>query len=291
MFDTEVWLRHAPELHAYDYFGVLIAVALLEWIVPRRSAGDSPGQRWMANFGATIITGALLRLLLPAAGLALALVCADRGWGLFNRLDAPGWLAFAVCVLALDFATYTQHYLLHRFPVLWRIHRMHHTDQEYDFSTGARFHPLEAFYSTAMISGAIVLLGAPPAAVLVSQLLTTAANFIEHANVRLPKRLDSLLRLVFVTPDMHRIHHSRDSRESRSNFANIFSWWDRLFGTYIAQPAAGHDGMQFGVPGFLERKHMRLSWMLVEPFLAKDDGTGRSRRPSGTPGDAAPQEH
>jgi len=277
MFETDVWLRHAPELHAYFYFGVLIGIALLEWVVPRSIAGETLGQRWTANFGVTIINGVVVRLLFPAGPLAVALLSADREWGFFNRIEAPAWLAFVVAILALDLSAYAQHYVLHRIPVLWRIHRVHHTDQEYDFSTGARFHPLETFYSTSILSIVILVLGAPPLAVLVSQLLTIAFNFIEHANVRIPRRLDAVLRLVFVTPDVHRIHHSQNAREGQSNFANTFSWWDRIFRTYLAQPEAGHDSIRFGVPGFLERKHLSLQWMLVQPFL-RDGGTDTGSR-------------
>src|SRR5262245_55149747 len=276
MLDTDVWLRHAPELHTYYYFGVLIGIALLEWVAPRVIAGDTLGQRWTANFGVTIINWVVLRLFVPGGPLAVALLCAHHGW-LFNRIGTPAWVAIVVAILALDLSAYAQHRLLHRIPVLWRIHRLHHTDQEYDFSTGARFHPVETLYSTAMLSGTILVLGAPPLAVLVSQLLTIAANFIEHANVRVPQRLDALLRLVFVTPDVHRIHHSQNMREGQSNFANTFSWWDRMFRTYIAQPEAGHDGMRFGVPGFLERKHLSLRWMIVQPFL-RDGGTDSASR-------------
>ncbi len=127
--------------------------------------------------------------------------------------------------------------------MLWRLHRTHHSDHEYDFTTGVRFHPFEAVYTTAMLMGAIFALGAPPVAILTSQLLSVALAFVEHANIRIPSRLDRVLRVVFVTPDMHRIHHSQDLREGESNFSNTFSWWDRLFGTYVDQPAAGHDGI------------------------------------------------
>lgn len=275
MFDPNVWLRRAPELHAYVYFGFLIAIALIEAIVPRRAVAAAPGRRWLVNFAVTAFNTVLIRLLVPVAGAALAAACADRGLGLLNNLAVPGWLAIVVSILALDLTNYAAHYVLHRVPVLWRIHRMHHTDQDYDFSIAVRFHPFESIYATAFIGGAIALLGAPPVAVLVWQLLGVAINFIEHANVRVPADLDAIVRLVFVTPDMHRIHHSRERRESQSNYANVFSWWDRLFGTYIARPAAGHDDIRFGVAGFLDEKHSRLPWMLAGPFLSKD----RAERP------------
>src|SRR5205085_11083552 len=128
--------------------------------------------------------------------------------------------------------------------------RTHHSDHDFDFTTGVRFHPIESIYTTAGLIAVIFVLGAPPAAVLVSQLLLVAISFFEHANLYLPPAVDRLLRLVVVTPDMHRIHHSQLGTENRSNFGNVVTWWDRLFGTYLNQPSAGHDRLAFGLPEF-----------------------------------------
>ena len=184
--------------------------------------------------------------------------------------SGPVWLVFPLTIVLIDLSHYAEHYLLHRVPVLWRLHRTHHTDLEYDFSTGVRFHPFEQIFATLSMMSVVAILGAPPAAVLISQVLTIVVDFIEHANVRLPVSLDRTLRLVLVTPDMHRVHHSQEHREGNSNFSNMLSVWDRLFGTYVDQPAAGHERMAFGVPEFTAGKHQRLHWMLVQPFLKSE---------------------
>lgn len=263
----DTFLKNGSQLYAFVYFGAIIVVALLEWVRPRRVASDTLGLRWFGNFSLTIIGAMLVRALFPLVGVGWAVFCGERGIGLFNQVNWPVWSEFALTIVVIDAVYYGQHYLLHRVPVLWRLHRTHHSDQEYDFTTGVRFHPFEAVYGTAVLMGAILALGAPPVAVLASQLLTVALAFVEHANVRIPLLLDRVLRVVFVTPDMHRIHHSQDLREGESNFSNTFSWWDRLFGTYVDQPAAGHDGIRFGVVELAERKHLTLQWMLVQPFL------------------------
>jgi sterol desaturase/sphingolipid hydroxylase (fatty acid hydroxylase superfamily) len=167
--------------------------------------------------------------------------------------------------------TYAQHYVLHHVPALWRIHRTHHSDHACDFTTAARFHPLESIYTTVMIFGAIAVLGPPPVAVLVSQLLSTAVAFLEHANVRLPSWLDRMLRTLIVTPDMHQIHHSDEREKTNSNYGTTFPWWDRLFGTYRGQVAGGDD-ITYGLAGFKERKHLTIHWMLAQPFLPSSAG-------------------
>ena len=260
-------LKNGSQIYALVYFGGIIVVALLESVLPRRVVAATLGLRWVGNFGLTIIGAILVRSLFPIAGVGWAVLCSERGLGLFNQVHWPGWVEFALAIVLIDLSYYVQHYLLHRIPVLWRLHRTHHTDQEYDFSTGVRFHPFEMVCATVTLIGVVLALGAPPAAVFVSQLLAVAIAFVEHANVRIPERLDRVIRTVVVTPDMHRIHHSQDIREGESNFANTFSFWDRLFGTYIDQPAAGHDGIMFGVADFTERKHLTLPWMLAQPFL------------------------
>jgi sterol desaturase/sphingolipid hydroxylase (fatty acid hydroxylase superfamily) len=264
-------LQRAAEVYALAYFGLVLVAAVLEWVIPFRPVTDSLKLRWFGNISLSILDTVLIRSLFPVVTLGWASFCHTRGWGLFNQVAAPAWLAFPVTILALDFLYYAQHYMMHRVPVLWRLHRTHHTDQEFDFSTGLRFHPLESIVTTAAVFGFIMALGAPPAAVFVLQLVSVGVSFIDHANVRVPQSLDRVLRLVFVTPDMHRIHHSQNAHEGNSNFANLFSWWDRLFATYVHEPAAGSAGMIFGVEGFADRKHLMLPWMLAQPFLREDD--------------------
>ena len=267
----EALLNHAAEIHASGYFGVLVVMALLECVVPRRAPGGTLALRWFGNVALTILGTILVRALFPIAGMAWAVLCHERGWGLFNQVAWPAALEFVLALIVLDLVAYAQHYVLHRVGFLWRLHRTHHSDQEYDFSTGLRFHPLEMMYATTISVGALLVLGVPPVAFFAWQVMSSAINFIEHANVHVPAALDRVVRLVFVTPDMHRIHHSAAPGESQSNFSNTFSWWDRLFGTYIDQPAAGHADMAFGLHGFDDRKHLALPWMLAQPFLPEPD--------------------
>ncbi len=268
----EALQSHAAAAYAISYFGAMIIVALFESVVPRRTSGDTLPLRWFGNVAITILNTFLVRVFFPTAGVAWALVCRERGWGLFNQLTWPTWVEYTAVVVTLDLYAYGQHYLLHRFNLLWRLHRTHHSDQEYDLTTGLRFHPLEMVLTTLLQMAVLTALGAPPLAALISQLIATVVGFVEHANVRIPARLDRVIRLIFVTPDMHRVHHSIASGESQSNLSSTFSWWDRLFGTYIDQPAAGHANITFGVEGFAERKHLTLPWMLAQPFLPEPDG-------------------
>lgn len=264
---ADALLKDGSQLYALVYFGAIIIVALLEHVRPRRTPGDTLRLRWFGNFSLTILGALLVRILFPVVGVGWAVVCADHGWGVLNQVGGSWWTKLAVTIVVIDLANYVQHVILHRVPVLWRMHRTHHSDLDYDFTTGARFHPFETVYSTAVVMAVILVLGPPPAAVMVSQALSVAVAFVEHANLRIPPALDGILRLVVVTPDMHRIHHSQDLREGDSNFSNMFSWWDRLFGTYVDQPAAGHDGIAFGVAELAERKHLTVPWMLAQPFL------------------------
>ncbi len=261
--------------YTYCYFGIIILVSLLECVVPRRQPGSALRLRWLSNFGITLIDTLFLRLLFPIAGIAWAIYCTERGWGVFNQFSAPFWLTLAVTLLALDLVTFTQHYLLHHIPLFWRMHRTHHSDVDCDFSTAARFHPLESVYTTTILMATVAALGLPASAVFVSQLLTTVISFAEHGNVSVPASVERVLRLFVVTPDVHRIHHSADAAETNSNYGTLFPWWDRLFGTYVAEPVAGHH-MTFGLDDFSERRHQTLIGLLTQPF----DGVKISNKPN-----------
>lgn len=275
----EALLRNGAQAYAFTYFGVILVVALLEMVRPRRAPGEALRLRWFGNFSLTILGSVLVRVLFPVAGVGWAVFCEERGLGLLLHAVWPWWVELTLAVVFLDGIAYLQHVLLHRVPLLWRLHRTHHSDHEYDFTTGVRFHPFETVYSTAFLMAAVALIGASPAAVLIAQILSVALAFIEHGNVQIPAAADRVLRLVFVTPDMHRIHHSQDLREGESNFSNVFSWWDRLFGTYVDQPAAGHDGIVFGVTELSDRKHLTLPWMLAQPFLHLETPARRHDEP------------
>lgn len=280
-------LTHASRMYAFSYFGIIILVSLLEWLVPRREPANDLRLRWLSNFGITVIDTLFLRLLFPVAGFGWAMYCAERGWGVFNQISAPAWLTFVVTLLALDLAAFAQHYLLHHVPLFWRMHRTHHSDYDCDFSTAVRFHPLESIYSTAVITITITALGLPAAAVFISQLLTTLVTFAEHGNVSVPASIDRVLRLFIVTPDVHRIHHSAAMAETNSNYGTLFPFWDRLFGTYVAEPVAGHEHVIFGLAEFSERRHQTLRGLLSQPFAHDPAGErliflrepARERRP------------
>lgn len=262
----ETLLTHASKIYAFSYFGTIILVSLLEVVVPRREPGGALRLRWLSNFGITVIDSVLLRVLFPLAGFGWAIYCTGHGWGLFNQISAPSWLTFAITLLSLDLATFAQHYLLHHVPLFWRMHQTHHSDIDCDFSTAVRFHPLESIYTTTVFTATIAVLGLPAAAVFVSQLLSTIISFTEHGNVSVPAPVDRVLRLFIVTPDVHRVHHSAAVSDTNSNYGTLFTWWDRLFGTYVAEPAAGREHVTFGLADFSERRHQTLSGLLAQPF-------------------------
>jgi sterol desaturase/sphingolipid hydroxylase (fatty acid hydroxylase superfamily) len=271
------------QTYATVYFGAIVAVALVEAFAPARTAGPEVGRRWLRNFSLTLLDTAVVRLVLPVAGVGWAVLAAERGWGLLSLVDLPLWARIALTVVVLDFSYYLQHYLLHAVPLLWRLHRTHHSDIEYDFSTGVRFHPLEALFTAAFGMMFIVLLGAPAEGVMLSQIFAVAVSFAEHANVMIPARVDRAVRRVFVTPNMHRVHHSVELDEGNSNFSNMFSFWDRLFGTYVDQPAAGHERMEFGLMEVRDRAQLTLPRLLVQPF-ADLSAAGRAPSASRPPG-------
>ena len=200
----------------------------------------------------------------------LALVAEARGFGLLNVIRLPDWLALLVSVLVLDLAIYLQHVLFHAVPALWRLHRMHHADLEFDVTTGLRFHPIEIALSMLIKFAVVAAIGAPALSVLVFEVLLNATSMFNHANMRIPTWIDRVLRWLVVTPDMHRVHHSIVARETNSNFGFNLPWWDRLFGTYRDQPAAGHRDMTIGIEQFREPGEQRLDRMLTQPFRDDD---------------------
>ena len=278
----ELLVRHEATLYALTYFGAIALVATWEGVAPRRVLGSPLRTRWVANLAFGLIDPLLVRALLPLLAMGMAVLAAERGIGLFHRIDAPGWLAVGVSLVALDLARYLEHRLLHRAPLLWRLHRMHHTDVDYDFTTALRFHPAEALLSGAIATGVVAVLGASVAAVVFDQALFVAGAMFAHGNVRVPERCDRALRLLLVTPDLHRVHHSAVERETNSNYGSLLTCWDRLLGSYLAAPAAGHDGMTIGLREFRASRHQRLGWMLANPFLpglSRAPGRRRGRGP------------
>jgi len=272
-------LENEPALRLAAFFGVFALMAAGELLAPRRRLTVSKARRWANNIGVTMVNTLVLRLLFPVLAVGTALLAAERGWGLFNHLPLPFWLAVLLSVALLDLLIYGQHVVFHKVPMLWRLHRMHHADLDIDVTTGARFHPIEIMLSMLIKMAAVIVLGAPAVAVVIFEVLLNATSMFNHANLRLPAGLDGLLRLVVVTPDMHRVHHSVIGRETNSNYGFNLPWWDRLFGTYRPQPEAGHDGMTIGLNDYRDASHQDLPWMLTLPFLGRahvPDGAGRA---------------
>ncbi len=263
MHDT---VAHEPAIRLAAFLGVFALLAAWEVAAPRRVRTLGRRDRWPANLGVVALNAVAVRLLFPAAAAGAAVAAERHGWGLLNAVAVPRGLAIVASVVALDLVVYAQHWLFHRVPLLWRLHRVHHADVDFDVSTGLRFHPMEIVASMLVKMAALVALGAPPAAALAFEVVLNASSMFEHANVRLAPGVDRLLRALVVTPDMHRVHHSTEPRETHSNFGFNVSLWDRLFGTYRAEPLAGHDAMRIGLPIFRDRREARLDRLLSQPF-------------------------
>lgn len=266
MMESEL-LQHEPDIRLFFFLGMLLLMAGWERLKPRRPQSFSRRLRWPNNLALVAINTLAVRMLFPLAAVGAALMATERSWGLFNQVSLPGWLEFLVSFVLLDLLIYFQHRIFHRVPWLWRLHRMHHADLEFDVTTGLRFHPLEILISMVIKVGAVLLLGAPAVAVLAFEVVLNATSLFNHGNVRIPAGVDRALRLLIVTPDMHRVHHSIIKQETNSNYGFNVPWWDRLFRTYRAQPAAGQEGMTIGIEGFRSADDLRIDRMLVQPFL------------------------
>ncbi len=274
LLDASRWvLEHEPLLRAGVFGAMLAAMATWEVLAPRRSLALPRLRRWAGNLGIVVVDAALQRLAFPLGAVAFAGLAQARSWGLLNHYDVPLVAAALISVVALDLIIYLQHVVFHAVPALWRLHRVHHADVEYDVTTGARFHPIEILVSMLIKMVTIVVLGPPIIAVTAFELLLNATAMFNHANVRLPPAMDAAVRLLVVTPDMHRVHHSVDVREANSNFGFNLSIWDRLFRTYKAQPDVGHAGMTIGLREVRDPRWVSdLPGMLVLPFVGAERG-------------------
>ena len=255
-----------PVIRLAAFLGVFGAVASWEALAPRRSRALTRHARWPHNLGLLLVDIVVLRILAPGAAVAVALAGEAGGWGLLNTWAPPAWLAALIAVVLLDLAIYLQHVMFHAVPTLWRLHRVHHADLDFDVTTGLRFHPLEILICTAIKCAVVAAIGAPAIAVLVFEVLLNATAMFNHANASVPQSVERWLRWVVVTPDMHRVHHSIRYEESSSNFGFNLPWWDRMLGTYKQQPDAGHQGMTIGVDAFREPGEGRLDRLLTQPF-------------------------
>jgi sterol desaturase/sphingolipid hydroxylase (fatty acid hydroxylase superfamily) len=259
-------LTHEAAIRLGAFITVFTVMALWEAVAPRRATSYSRLKRWPSNLVIVALNTVLVRVLIPATAVSLALAGETHGWGLLNNLPVPASMAVVASMVALDLAIYLQHVMLHAVPALWRVHRMHHADLDFDVTTGARFHPIEIVLSMLIKFGAVVALGVPALGVLVFEVLLNATSMFNHGNVRIPVRLDRYVRWLLVTPDMHRVHHSIVVNETNSNFGFNLPWWDRLLGTYRDQPVAGHQGMTIGIETFREARELWIDRMLTQPL-------------------------
>ena len=265
----DYFLSHEGEIYTGCYFFAIAIVAALEAVMPRRALSQSMGLRWFGNIAVAIIDILLIRSIFPLLGIALALNSSENNWGLMPLMHVPATLAFAIGIIILDFNNYLQHYLLHRIPLLWRLHRMHHSDMDYDFSTSLRFHPLEAIFSVALELMVIFIFGIPAFAYLIYKLVRVLMAAFVHCNLLIPENIDRQLRKVIVTPDLHRIHHSVHPDETNSNYGFHLSVWDRIFGSYRDAPRDGQTTMQIGLHEFREAGDQSLWALLINPFRKK----------------------
>lgn len=279
-------LAAEPTIRLVAFLGVLAAMAFWEIAAPRRRRDIPRVVRWTNNLALVALDTAILRLTFPILAVGLAAMAEGRGWGLFNNIDAPGWFAIVASMLLLDLAVYLQHVMFHAVPGLWRLHRMHHADLDFDATTGLRFHPVEILISMGIKLTVVAALGPPAVAVLLFEIILNGTALFNHANIDFPRPVDRILRWVVVTPDMHRVHHSVDPRETNSNFGFNLPWWDRLLGTYVAQPAKGHKGMEIGIEQFRTRRDLWLDRMLTQPLRGPASGgalDARSHRRRSSP--------
>lgn len=272
-------LANEPMIRLGFFLGVFVAVAVWEVLAPQRALTVSKSVRWFSNLGLVALNTGVLRLVFPMAAVGLAAFCADKGWGLLNHFQVPPQVAIPLAVVAMDFVIWLQHVMVHAVPLFWRLHRVHHADVDYDLTTGSRFHPLEMVLSLSIKLATVTLLGAPVVAVVIFEVVLNAAAMFNHGNIRLPVAVDRVLRWFIVTPDMHRVHHSVEEDETNSNFGFNLPWWDRLFGTYRAQPRAGQLGMQIGLYGHRDlREVAHLGGMLRMPFTGEVESYAINRR-------------
>ena len=266
----EFLLANEKVIRMSFFFGMLVLIGLWELAAPKRALTISKSVRWINNLGLVFFNSFMLRVLFPAAAVGVVVFASEQGWGLFNYVEVPFWFEVVASIIIMDFVIYIQHVMVHAIPVLWRLHRLHHADLDYDVTTGARFHPIEIILSMLIKFATILLLGPAVIAVIIFEVMLNATAMFNHGNISLPKTLDKYLRLFLVTPDMHRVHHSIEDDEANSNFGFSLPWWDRLFGTYRDQPRAGHQAMTIGINKYRDPK--QVSWlpgMLMLPFVGK----------------------
>lgn len=260
-------MNNEASIRLIAFLGIFAAVATWESMSPRRQLTISKTSRWFSNISITLIGTAIVRSLFPV--LAVAFAANENSLGILNQAALPYALKVFLGVLALDLVIYGQHVMFHAVPIFWRLHMMHHADLDIDVTTGLRFHPIEVMLSMGIKIAAVIFIGPPVLAVILFEILLNGTSMFNHGNISMSFNVDRFLRLVVVTPDMHRVHHSVIIRETNSNFGFNFPLWDRVFGTYRAQPTAGHENMTIGLSHFRDEKKLTLPWLLALPFIGK----------------------
>ena len=261
------------------FFGVFFVMALWELLAPRRLLLIPKVLRWSNNIALVFLNSVIVRLLFPAAAIGMAAFVNENGWGISHTIELSFAMEVVLSVIILDAIIYFQHVMMHAVPVFWRLHRVHHADPDFDVTTGSRFHPAEIVLSMLIKFAAIIVLGPPILAVIIFEILLSSSAMFNHSNVRLNTTVDRFLRLLVVTPDMHRVHHSVEADEANSNFGFSLPWWDRLFGTYRAQPRAGHKAMSIGIHQFNRPNQVTyLHKILILPFIGKITDYALNRR-------------
>ena len=276
---NEFIIQNESTIRIGVFSAMLLIMGLWELLAPRRAPKISKLLRWANNLSLVFINTLILRLIFPMAATGMALFAIDHGWGLFNYYDFNPLVEIIIAIIFMDFIIYLQHVLVHAVPALWRLHRVHHADLDYDVTTGSRFHPIEIIISMLIKLATIVVLGPAVVAVIIFEVLLNGMAMFNHGNVGLPKIIDNFLRLFIVTPDMHRVHHSVEDDETNSNFGFNLSCWDRIFGTYREQPRKGQIGMDIGIRGFnTTQQTCWLHGLLLMPFSGKMSGYTINRR-------------
>lgn len=278
------------------FIGLFALLAATEFLLPRRKLIVSKGRRWLTNVGISATAAVLLRimaaLVVPLTAIAAAFYAEEKGLGLLNMVAWPTWVKLVAALLLLDLAIWVQHIVTHKVPLLWRLHRVHHADRDFDVTTAVRFHPIEIGLSMLWKMVVVVALGASPLAVFLFEVILNGCAMFNHANIDLPRPIDRAVRLLIVTPDMHRVHHSVYRGEHDTNFGFNLSIWDRLFRTYTAQPRDGHTGMRIGLSPYQSDEPIRFGWSLLLPFRgpARDDtqAAGAPLADQGKPKNAGP---
>lgn len=271
MLENQWFYDHEIMIRVGFFLGTLSLLGVLEYRFPKRQKFGYQGRRWFSNLAIVAINTSFVRLIYPLLAVDVAMIGQQRGWGLFNHFGYQGWIAFIVGVLILDFAIYLQHIVFHYVPFLWRFHKMHHADLDFDVTTGTRFHPVEILLSMGIKMGVVLLFGISYIAVLAFEVILNASSLFTHTNLNIPKQLEKVVRLVFVTPDMHRVHHSIYREETNSNFGFNLSVWDRLCGTYRSRPKDGQLDMTIGIEEFRKSKFLKLGWLFLIPFIRDSD--------------------